>query len=373
MPCSYTIEVSALRIVHVVSTLEVGGAETLALRLAGAQRERGHDAEILAFAAGSLETSCEKVGIPVQILEKREGFDTSLFARTFRWLRDACPNVVHVHNTQALVYVAVSARLAQAVLVYTKHGNQPERRRRMWLRRSAGVWVHAFVSVSAATQAFARKNFEALPSRMQVIENGVHLETFRNDPERRTAARLALGLDPDAWVIGTVGRLDSVKNQAMLLRAAAPLLEDGTHLVLVGDGPQRPALESLAESLGCRETTHFSGQRLDIPKLLPAFDTFALSSHTEGLPLVLLEAMACSLPVVSTAVGGIPRVAIHEQTALLAPPGDEDALSAALAALRAEPERALAMGRAGRDRVVAHYGLEATVEAYGRLYESLGA
>ena len=360
-----------MRIIHAVSTLQVGGAEMLALRLAAAQREVGHDAEMLSFTDGPLRGACEELRVPVHVVEKREGFDTSMFPRMLRWLRQTRPHVVHSHNPQSLVYTAAPARLAGAVMVHTKHGNHLEDRGAMWLRRGLGLCVQAFVSVSDATQDFARQHFEALPSRMKVIENGVHLKSFENDEEQRSAARRELGLDGDTWVIGTVGRLDMVKNQSLLIRAAAPLLRDGAALVLVGDGPERTALEALASSLVCRNSTHFAGRRLDVPALLPAFDTFALSSHTEGLPLVVLEAMACGLPIVSTAVGGIPRVAVREETALLTAPGDEAALSAALATLRAEPNRAIAMGRAGRERVAKRYSLSATAEAYEQLYQEL--
>ncbi len=354
-----------------VSSLRVGGAESLAVRLAAEQREAGREASLLALEGGPLADACGELAVPLRVIEKRSGLDPSLYSRLAREIRGSEAAVVHTHNSLALIYGAPAARLAGAAVVHTKHGNRLERARRMWLRRAVSRWAHVFVSVSEATDAFAREHREAPVSRMRVIENGVRLASFGTDSTRRAAARTTLGLRPDAWVVGTVGRLEPVKNHALLLRAAAPLLRTGAVLVLVGDGSLRGALESLADTLGCRASIHFAGERVDVPSLLPALDVFALSSDSEGLPLVLLEAMASGLAVASTAVGGIPRVVVPEETAALVPPGDEEALAGALAELRADPTRVAAMGRAGRERVAERYSLAETARAYERLYDSL--
>src|SRR5262249_54390261 len=161
-----------------------------------------------------------------------------------------------------------------------------------------------------------------------------------------------LGLPEDAFVLGTVGRVVAEKDHALLLRAAAPLVSERVRLVVIGDGPLLAGLRAQAAMLGSRAAfIHLAGARLDAGRLYPAFDAFVLSSRTEGLPLALLEAMASGLPVVATAVGGIPGVVVDGQTGRLVPPGDEAALRGALLALAGGEASAVAWGREGKRRV----------------------
>jgi glycosyltransferase involved in cell wall biosynthesis len=169
-------------------------------------------------------------------------------------------------------------------------------------------------------------------------------------------------------VIGTVGRVDEVKNQTMLVAAAAPLLGDKVRLVIVGDGPARAALDAAVAALPHPEHVHVLGRRMDVDRLLPGFDVFALSSVSEGLPLVVPEAMAAALPVVSTAVGGIPGVIEDGATGLLTPV-DEDTMRQRLAALAGDRDRARAMGMRARELALSRYSADRMLDDYLALYE----
>jgi glycosyltransferase involved in cell wall biosynthesis len=172
-------------------------------------------------------------------------------------------------------------------------------------------------------------------------------------------------------VVGTVGRLSPEKNQALLVRAMTPLLDERRQLVVVGDGPERGALDALAAASLRGQFCHFVGARSDVERWLAAFDVFALSSTTEGLPLGILEAMATGVPVVSTAVGGVPDLIERGITGLLVPPGDERDLCRQLLFLANYPTASLRVGVAGRQAVLARHSVTQMAERYQALYEQV--
>ncbi len=353
---------------------ELGGAESVALQLAGRQRAAGHRPTALALSnqRGPLAAEFEHRGVQTATVTRwREGYDPTLYPRLLARLVAARADVVHAHDPQSLVYAAAPARIAGAAVIYTKHGVDVDSSRRLWLARGASLFLHAFVGVSERTAETARQHAEAIPrAKVRVIENGVDLSRFLPDPADRAAARSALGIGADDWVVGTVGRIEAVKNHGRLLRAMTPLLSRGARLVIVGDGAERAGLVAAIAALpdeATRGRVHLPGLRRDIPHLLRAFDVFALSSDSEGLPLALLEAMAAGLPVVSTAVGGIPAVVADGRSGLLVAAEDQ-ALGDALERLFGDRELARQLGARGRELVERSHSLDRTAEAYMRLY-----
>jgi glycosyltransferase involved in cell wall biosynthesis len=168
--------------------------------------------------------------------------------------------------------------------------------------------------------------------------------------------------------VGSVGRLSPIKNQPLLIDAVAPLLSASFRLVLVGDGDHRPVIEDAIARTPHPEYVHLLGQRLDVPRLLPSFDVFALSSDSEGLPMVLPEAMASGLPIVSTAVGGIAEVVVEGRTGHLTAPGDVTSLRRRLSELAQDPVHARALGSNGRKLALAHHSAENMTRSYMELY-----
>ena len=359
-----------LSIVHVLSSFGVGGQERVALDLAIGQKARGHRVAVVSLAPqpdGAMADEFREHGIAVDRVAKKGGLDATLVPRLARVLREYAADVVHTHNPLPLIYGAPAARLTGAAAIHTKHGINPGSRGHRLLRRAAAQLTHAFVAVSDTTEQQAREQKDAPERRLHMIANGIRLDRYHPDAAARAATRAELGLG-DAWVVGTVGRLDDYKNQALLVRAMAPLLSERVRLVIVGDGPARATVEAEVAKLREPRWVVLTGRRMDVPCLMPAFDVFALSSKTEGLPLVVPEAMSAGLPIVATAVGGLPSV-IDEGTTGMLVPVDEVPLRAALQ--RLESDRALSkrMGEQARTMALARYSSERMVDAYLALYE----
>jgi glycosyltransferase involved in cell wall biosynthesis len=358
-------------IVHVLSSFDLGGQERVVLDLAAAQRAHGDEVLVVSIAPlpeGSIGAQLRARGVRAETVAKRSHFDPSLPVRLAVHLARAGAEIVHTHNPQALIYGALAGRLAGARVVHTKHGINPDRARRVWLRRAAARLVDAYVVVTPALARIAIH--ECDPDRVHVVANGIDLTTFTPRPDARNDSRRDLGIPENAWVVGTVGRLAPEKDQATLVKAMAPLLGERGFLVIVGDGPERGALQAVIREANVERHVRMTGVRSDVARLLSALDAFALPSRTEGLPLVLLEAMACELPVVATSVGGIPDLVVSGVTGLLVPPRDAAALRAALRSLMDNPPLGQKLGRAAREHVLAHHSATVMANVYRKLYQA---
>jgi glycosyltransferase involved in cell wall biosynthesis len=266
-----------------------------------------------------------------------------------------------------LIYAAPAARFANVrSVVHTKHGANVYGRRSMFLAKTSTRFVTRFVCVSDETAQAAREKERPNESTLSVIPNGIPLDDFGADPIARARIRREFGIADDALVIGAVGRLVPEKNYAMLVRAASPLLSESTRLVLVGDGEGRAAIEAAIPPDKSRFIT-LAGARRDVPDLFASFDLFALSSKTEGLPLVIPEAMASFLPIVSTAVGGLPGI-VPNDVGILVPPNDESAFRSALQTLLGNPEKRASFAKAARSYALSRFSLDRMADAYELLY-----
>lgn len=376
-----TIQTSMVRgrrdrlvIAHVLNSFQVGGAEQVVVDLAGLQRAAGHEVLAVGIATepdGPRADQLRQRGVDVHLMPKRPGFDVRLPGRLAAFFAKHGVSIVHSHNQLPLVYGAAAGRLHRVPVCHTMHGATLDRGRRALLRRAAAALVDAHVAVSQSTAEFMLKHNEVPSSRLHVVPNGIDLSRFAPAPAARARIRAELGIPAEAWVVGAVGRLTQVKNHALLLRAAARVLSGEDRLLLVGDGPEAGPLRALADELGLGERVVFAGERHDVPALLAAFDVFVMSSSTEGLPLSILEAMAAALPVVATAVGGVPGVVDDGETGFLVPSGCVDSLATHLASLRDDRARAGSMGRRGRALALARYSAETMLARYMSLYDVL--
>ena len=340
--------------------------------LAAGQAALGHRLMVVSLAPGDgpgpLAPAFAARGVAVRHAAKRSGVDLSLGVRLAALFRRERVDVVHAHNRMALLYAAAPAKLAGATAIYTRHGPGEGSGTQRRFRRAAARFLDAYVAVSPEMLTISRQQGDCDEKKLLTIDNGVDLRRFRPDTDSRARLRKELGISPTAWVVGTVGRLAPEKAYDLLIAAAAPLLGDGSRLVIVGDGDEAGRLRAAAAEARVEPFVHITGHRDDVAHLLCAFDVFALSSKMEGLPLVILEAMATELPIVSTAVGGIPGAVADGETGLLSPPGDVEALRDLLRALAADRGRARRLGQNGRQVALARYSSERMVNDYLALY-----
>jgi glycosyltransferase involved in cell wall biosynthesis len=236
------------------------------------------------------------------------------------------------------------------------------------------VWnrVDQVLSVSSRLAERMASDIGFPVERIKVIRNGVDTERFR--PRSKAAARGAIGIPEEAFVIGAVGRLVPVKDYPTLLSALAVIRDRGIafHALIAGTGPLRQQLQAMADSLRLHNVT-FLGNRNDVEQVLSAFDVFVLSSSSEGLSNTIQEAMATGLPVVATRVGGADELIDQSRTGLLVPPGSPDALADAITLLARDREARQRMGEEARRRAENAFGLDRMIRDYESLYLSLGA
>jgi glycosyltransferase involved in cell wall biosynthesis len=355
-----------VEVVHLVSSLNVGGQEMVILSLVSAMdRARFRSRVICLHDRGPLAPRVEAMGIPVEVIGG-EGVGMIATARRLaRRLRELRPDVLHTHNPSPHQVGALARRLAPVpVLIHTKHGRNVFRRPfEQWAERVAGRWSDLVVPVSRDAAEVARDDDRVPAGRIRVIHNGVTLGAAPTRPRAGATGTRAVH----------VARLNRIKDQGTLL-AAARLVADQRpdfRLDIVGDGPLGDALRAQAAALGLTDMVTFHGMQADVQPFLAAADLFVLSSVSEGIAITLLEAMGAGLPVVATDVGGNREVVVPGVTGTLVPPRDPAAMADAIVAMLDDPAGAAALGRAGRARVEDEFNLARTVAAYESAYLEL--
>jgi sugar transferase (PEP-CTERM/EpsH1 system associated) len=306
---------------------------------------------------------------------RQDAWNALRMARLFRRFR---PDIVHTRNWTCLDAI-IGARLAGVrVVIQGEHGRDaadPEGRNRLRrrIRRSLAPLVTRYVTVSRDLYRWLVEDVGIPRRKVTQIYNGVDCERFA--PADRREARRAAGLPEEGMLIGTVGRLDPVKDYAGLIRAFALLPQaPKSWLVIVGEGPCRADLLGLTLRLGLGDRVRLLGVRDDVPRLLQGLDCFVLSSLGEGIANAILEAMATGLPVVATRVGGNPELVADGGNGLLVPAADPPALAAAMTRYMADPALAAEHGRKGRARAEGEFGTDRMFEAYEALYcQALGS
>lgn len=360
-----------LAVSHVVLSLDVGGLERVVLDLVREGVRGGQRVSVVCLERlGRLADEVEAMGATVACLNKRAGLRPATTLGLRSVLRRLRPDVIHTHQLGALFYAALATATPA---VHTEHGRASlERPRRRALARLSAWRASRFVCVSQDLGDEYRARGLVSPGKLRVISNGIDMQRFRGGFLRGHAKR-DLGLPPGDPVVGTVGRLDEIKRQDLLIRAFASSLESvpRARLLLVGDGPARDELRRLAGDLGVADRVHFVGYLPDPAPCLRAMDLFALTSRSEGMPLAVLEAWAAGLPVVATRVGGLAEMTAGRPAAALVEPGDVGAIRDAITGLLRDADAAKALGEAGRRRVAEAYSLERMAADYHREY--LGA
>jgi sugar transferase (PEP-CTERM/EpsH1 system associated) len=367
-------------IAHVVYKFDTGGLENGLVNLLNHMPgERYRHAIVALTEVTSFRERVTRDDVGFIALNKAPGHGIKLLPRLTRLFRELRPAIVHTRNLAALEAVLPAWIARVPCRVHGEHGwdigdLDGSRRTYRLARRAYRPFVTRYVTVSRGLERYLTSSIGVKPAHVVRIVNGVDVTRFRPS-ERKLPA--GWPFDPAAhWVIGTVGRLQPVKNQVLLAEAFVRLLEQlplarqRVRLAIVGAGPLRADIETVLERAQARDLAWLPGERSDVVDLLQALDVFVLPSLAEGISNTVLEAMASGLPVVATNVGGNSELVEPDRTGLLVPV-DADALAAALLRYARDPETARSAGREGRRRAEQFYSLDAMVAQYLALYDRL--
>lgn len=365
-----------MRILQLISSGGYYGAENVIVNLAKSLDKLGHHSTLGLFSnTHRPENDVAKIakahGLSVETIVCKGRMDWNAVRAISDCVKKHEIDVVHTHGYKADAYALAAARQIRIPLVATCHN---------WLQHTASLRFYQLldvlclrhfdmaVAVSADVAAVLRR-FGVPTDRITTIANGIDLSVFKAARATLTEQfRRGSGL-----IVGMVGRLAPNKGQEFLLRAAPGILAQfpETLFLFAGDGPSRRELESLVQQLRIGENVLFLGKRRDMPDVYASMDIFALPSLEEGMPMVILEALAASKPVVATPVGDIPKLIRHEETGLLVNPQDVAGLRDAIMRLIAQPELRNQLAANGHARVNHKFSSEGMASQYQDLYERL--
>lgn len=372
-----------IKVCHIAHGDLWAGAEVqLATLLDALVHDARFELSAILLNEGRLASEIRKLGIPVTVLSEEQHNSLGLYMKMVTLLTRQRPNVVHTHKYKDNILGATAAAtVGIRTVVRVVHGMTEPFSGMAYVkmmgyelmdRLVTFVKVKKLIAVSSDIQTALGQRYG--PHRVVQIHNGINLEKIRLSQDRESM-RAALGIQPGDQVVGTVGRLSPIKGHDILLRAASSMVRKmgNVKFLIVGDGPLMSALTKLIHDLGIEKEIILAGQRHDVYDLVNCMDIFALPSIHEGIPMVLLEALALSRPVVASRVGGIPEIVMDGTSGLLFAPGSVTELEARLGAILRDRWYASKLGQAGRARVEEEFTATLMAKRTADLYSSLAS
>lgn len=368
-------------VVHVVYRFDTGGLENGVVNLVNHMAADAYRHTIVALTdVTDFRQRITRKDVECIALRKPPGQGVWQYPRLHKLFRRLRPDIVHTRNLAALEVQLPAWAAGVPVRIHGEHGRDVgdldgSNVKYQRVRRFYRLFVHHYLALSRDLATYLEDRVHVPRANITQVYNGVDTNRFRPAPDGPLPI-VGCPFDPARhWLVGTVGRMQTVKDQVMLAHAfaqaltLAPELEGRMRLVMVGDGPLRAQARSVLESAGVAHLAWLPGERSDVAEVLRGLHAFALPSLAEGISNTILEAMASGLPVVATAVGGNADLVAQGQTGAIVPAADPQAMARSLVALASNPQRARDLGQAGRMRAQADFSMQAMVSTYQSVYD----
>ena len=369
-------------IAHVVYRFDVGGLENGVVNLINRLPAEAYRHVVISLTEiTDFRQRIERADVEFIALHKPPGHALWQYPALFRLFRRLRPAIVHTRNLGALETVVPAWAAGVPVRIHGEHGRDVgdldgSSRKFQSLRRLYSPFVTYYIALSRDLEQYLTDKVRIKRRRIRQIYNGVDAARFSPAPTRQPIAGSPFNA-PEYWLLGTVGRMQTVKDQTTLARAfiraleLAPSMKTRLRLVMVGEGPLRCEAQNLLDAAGCGEMAWLPGERQDVAAVLQGLDCFVLPSLAEGVSNTILEAMASGLPVIATAVGGNAELVEAGKTGELVAATDVENMAQRIVAYASSPDQACAAGRAGRASIERRFSLTAMVGQYQALYEEL--
>lgn len=353
----------------------MGGAERALCNMLTHMRNKSYQHHVAYFHPGPFVEELTKLGIPTYHIKGLVyRYDPWAYKNICSLVKKIQPNALHTSLWAANILGRLVGKKFNISVISDLHGNATdEGKLRNFLERHTAHLSTHIVAVSDSVAGAYRQTVIKAPKNLIVIKNGINPDTIKTMAQQNPIKRSDLGFPENAFVIGTVGRLEVIKSYDVLLKAFAVLKAPNSFLCIVGDGSQRPILEALAKQLGISHAVLFAGAQANPYPYYPLFDCFALSSTSEGLSLALLEALTFGLPVVTTHNNQTHDVLTHGTHGFLVPPAQPTQLANALNSIITNPEIANAMRVANAHLIDEHYHIQRVVKQYNSLFTNTSA
>jgi len=370
-------------VVHIIDRLLVGGMENGIVNIINhSPPDRYRHVIICLRYFSEFRNRIADDTVEVYALDKKDGKNPGYYFRLWRLLRELRPEIVHTRNLPTIDLVPIIALSGVRHIVHGEHGrdlleSHGENRKYNRVRRFMSPGVNRYITVSQDLQTWLGNTVGIPKDKITQIYNSVDTEKFSPMPEERPHLPAEANQPENAFVIGTVGRMEGIKDQITLVQSFIQLcrLQGETSkvpfLVLVGDGSLREPARNLLDEAGLLDKAWLAGSRDDIPDLMRALDLFVLPSINEGISNTIIEAMATGLPVVATQAGGNPELVIPDKTGMLVPPKDVAAMATVLNLYFRNSDLCEAHGSAGRTRVLNQFSLQTMIDSYFSIYDQL--